>query len=429
MILLFAHLGYAYAGGRVSSASQDASTPSESLLFRFDSATIDSTYRTNTRTLVQWDSVLSYLIPTIDTLRIIGYASTDGPYSANERLSAKRAESVRRAILERHPDLDASRVSMVSAGEDWETLRRLVAEDDNIPHKDELERAILSKDDPDRLEARIKRIGNGTAASYIWSHYASLLRRVSIEFTLQAPEPPDCNVLTEPPCEPDSLAALTPISTPVLDTRPGAHADPFSGSAVESSEVQPSDIAAVGLREISPRTDNYRWALKNNLLYDGLLIPNIEAEYFINNRLSVSLELDAAWWHWTSAARNYELWLVSPEFRYWLRGDGSHRGFFGGVYAALGSYDLKFGRQGYWNKTLWSSGVSVGYYLPVKRSFGLEFTLAAGYMYTKYYKYTIFDPMGNHRVYDGTDQTTYFGPTKAKVSLVWRLGRSKQKGK
>lgn len=91
-------------------------------------------------------------------------------------------------------------------------------------------------------------------------------------------------------------------------------------------------------------------ALKNNLLYDTILLPNIELELYIARRL------------------------------------------------------------------------------PIKSTFGIEFNLGLGFLYTKYEKYTRNEQMYNHYVFYGKDKLKYFGPTKAKISLVWRLADKTKKG-
>lgn len=119
---------------------------------------------------------------------------------------------------------------------------------------------------------------------------------------------------------------------------------------------------------------------------------------------------------------------LSPEFRFWLRPDSRFNGHFFGLYVGGGYYDLKCGATGYQGKFYIAAGISYGFYLPIKSNFGIEFNLGLGFLYTKYEKYTRNEQMDNHYVFGGKDKLKYFGSTKAKISLVWRLGDKAKKG-
>ena len=78
-----------------------------------------------------------------------------------------------------------------------------------------------------------------------------------------------------------------------------------------------------------------RLAIKTNLLYDLLLLPTLEMEYRFNDKWSLNLEGSLAWWRIGGGVNKYyDLWIISPEARYWFKTKapwhGHHAGFFVG---------------------------------------------------------------------------------------------------
>ncbi len=170
-------------------------------------------------------------------------------------------------------------------------------------------------------------------------------------------------------------------------------------------------------QELSPR-----FAVKTNLLYDAVLFPSVEGEYYFARRWSANLDFQMAWWKLPSKDYYYQLAVVSPELRYWLKGQSAFRGHFASLYVLGGIYDLKFSeREGFQSDELWSAGIGWGYYFPLPHKFALEFALSAGYLSTRYEKYRLSPTDIHHYIYDGTSRFSYFGPTKAKICLVWRF--------
>lgn len=161
----------------------------------------------------------------------------------------------------------------------------------------------------------------------------------------------------------------------------------------------------------------HRLALKTNLLYDALLLPNVEAEWRFNDKWSVALESGIAWWGIYSGNKSYRLAMVSPEVKRWLRPRGPWHGIYIGAFAGVGLYDLEKSSRGYRGEGA-MGGLSVGYMWPISRCLSLEAAVGAGYLYTRYKEYI---PRDGHHVYQRTKEINYFGPLKAKFSLVWRL--------
>jgi len=168
--------------------------------------------------------------------------------------------------------------------------------------------------------------------------------------------------------------------------------------------------------------DNYRFALRANILYDALGVPNLGLEWRVDEGWAVNLDAGASNWGSTTGTMQ-KLWFVNPEMRYYM---GNARRFYvgaGGNYAKYNVYKGVIGSMaskdtGY-QGSMWNVGATVGYQLPLGRSFALDFNLGLGY---NSFSYDSFELINGIRVKKERDQTkNLFGPTQAGVSLVWKF--------
>lgn len=195
------------------------------------------------------------------------------------------------------------------------------------------------------------------------------------------------------------------------------------------------------------RTFRPLFAMKTNLLFDAVLAPNIELEvpFGRDKRWSMMAEVWCPWWrfdhnpagevnpYYRSDQRPtktaYELLTVGVEARYWFaprcaKSRPALTGAFVGLYGAGGKYDL--GRKGEGDQGEFTSlGLSVGYSWPIARHWNLELSAAAGYVGGPkvHYQNEFDDARLIYRRH--SDHWYYIGPTKAKVSLVWVIGKAK----
>jgi len=168
--------------------------------------------------------------------------------------------------------------------------------------------------------------------------------------------------------------------------------------------------------------DNYHFALRTNLIYDALLVPNLGLEWRVNENWAVKLDAGGSSWG-SETGKVQKLWFVNPEVRYYM---GNARRFYvgaGGNYAEYNVYKGVLGSivskdTGY-QGSMWNVGATVGYQLPLGRSFALDFNLGLGYTQ---FKYDSFEMVNEVRVKKDRDRTkNIFGPTQAGVSLVWKF--------
>ena len=185
-------------------------------------------------------------------------------------------------------------------------------------------------------------------------------------------------------------------------------------------------------------------ALKTNLLFDAATILNIEVEVPINERWSVAGEWIFPWWSFggsSKAQKNDErstlqILNLNLEGKYWL-GDRSSKakmtGWFAGAYVGAGLYDLEYKSDGFQGEFFIMGGLSGGYAHTVNKSGSLrmEYSIGLGYMQTDYRKYDSHyaEDFGEwHKMQRSSGMQAWFGPTKAKVSLVWLFNHKRRKG-
>ena len=178
------------------------------------------------------------------------------------------------------------------------------------------------------------------------------------------------------------------------------------------------------------------FALKSNALFWAAGAPNFGIEYPINNRWSICGDYVAPWSSSFATGLYYQLMMINAEGRYWF-GDREERpvmtGWFAGVNLGGGYYDFMLNNQkkGLQGEFYILAGVSAGYSHSISSNdrVRLEYALGLGYMQTRYRKYHWDD---FDYVLDAPREqvwkTSIFGPTQAKVSVVWLLFVNKKGG-
>ena len=108
-------------------------------------------------------------------------------------------------------------------------------------------------------------------------------------------------------------------------------------------------------------------------------------------------------------------------------------GLFTGLYAGGGYYDFMFDntRTGIQGEFYIMAGATVGYAHSISSNdrLRLEYTLGLGYLQTRYRKY-VWDYFDYVLTAPSTQswKTSIFGPTQAKVSLVWLIYKNRKGG-
>ena len=167
-------------------------------------------------------------------------------------------------------------------------------------------------------------------------------------------------------------------------------------------------------------------AIKTNFLENAALTPNLGLELGLGRKYTLDMRAgysDVSFWQSVFPDKDKQLVNAtgSAELRYWFCGKfNSH---FLGVHALYSRYDVKgldipllFDRDHRFDGTAYGGGVSWGYHWMWSKRWGLEFNLGAGFAILNYDKYDCgtCDLVGRF-------QKTYFGPTRAGITLVLLL--------
>ena len=192
--------------------------------------------------------------------------------------------------------------------------------------------------------------------------------------------------------------------------------------------VEPTPEPAATAKEKKP----FYMALKTNMLYDVVAIPNVAAEFHLGDRFSLSANYTHAWW--SNASKNFfwRYYGAEASLRYWF-GKSSRvkplQGHHIGVNYQIMTYDFQLGGEGVLagkpggtliDRPSHTVALEYGFSVPIARRLNLDFVVGVGYNWGKFVKY---NPVDGHFVWKGDYSRKYLGPTKAEVSLVWQIGR------
>lgn len=367
---------------------------------------------------MQLDHIKRFLVlsPRVDSVVIHAFASPEGPYLNNKRLAEARARNAKRylqASMSANHQLPDSLIKLRPLPENWPGLRQLVMEDYPLADSAEIMEILDRKDINDEERKKLlKTISGGQSWSYINRHLLPRLR-YSTWVSVCYPVPGVAQVA-------EREMALCPI-VPDVAIRPE-----FLPVYQENTTMGKKTILA----------------LKSNLLYDALTLVNYSIEVPIANNYSVLFYHQFPWWRWGEANNEYCIRFLSlgAEARWWVKPEprpqkGKRRvrdklmGPFVGLYAESGKWDFELGRKICYQGEHWSAGLSFGYAMPIGRYLNMEYSLSVGYASIPYRKFT---PSKDYEILwrnpEKVGRWSYFGPTKAQVSLVLPIMAKSRKG-
>ena len=386
------------------------------IYFEKEETGVDSCYKTNSQGISALDSLLEEKVNSkyITALNVVTFVSPDGDSVYNTALSVRRNDSMREFLRQRYPFVDAEKIRLVSEGEDWSEFRKLVASDSDLPDREEVLMLIdYHRDNIVKRKELLQKLNQGMAYRYIVRNVLPKLRRSEITVVREVPEV-DKNTL-----EPVSSVSGLFVSNQE-EALPNNQPDKSEG---DSKEIQACE--AVVSEAEGPVGSKTVLAVKNNLLYDLALAPNLEVEIPVGRRWSLNAEYKCPWWLNSKHNFCYQLLSGGVEGRCWL-GNRQKRnrltGHFVGLYAEGGTYDFQWKGDGYRGDYYGAAGVTYGYARQLARHLSLEFSFGIGYLTTEYKKYT---PYEGDIVWTTSGRYNFIGPTKAKVSLVWLIKRGR----
>ncbi len=372
-----------------------------SIFYHYDQVTLDSTYLDNA---TQMKDAVRFLeiAPKIDSITIISYASPEGTYEVNVWLAKKRAETARDFILNNLPDKyeegEEPHITLKPMGENWKGLYDVLIKNYDRTDRDKvldiLEDSLIGSG---TRKWRLQQLDSGKTYKYIIRNYMPRLRSATWL------------------CVYEREAVIPLVYEEFATWRLDTYIPPVEMKRPERRIDEPV------LEKKTVLT------FKTNLLYDAVTALNVEAEVCIGNRFSAALEYVFPWWTWGPNGNKYAVQILEMglEPRWWFyrnEEQGRLQGHFAGVYGMSAKFDLQWDKSLCYQGYLWSAGLTYGYSLPLTDWMNMELSLSVGFLQADYKHYQPADDYSTLFLDKfNTGKLSYFGPTKAKVSLSFPI--------
>ena len=354
-------------------------------------------------------------------IRILSAASPEGNSALNKRVAKRRGERLRDYLKETLV-LPDSIFTVSSAGEDWQGLASLIAKE-KTPWRNKALQIIRHTPEwvtrngkvVDGRKRQLQNLDGGKAWKYMLDNHFYTLRTGAVVVcevkTLAAESTPSA-----------AEASLEQARQESASQQPASQSPSSPPFPAIPSQVHPSSESQ------SPPVASY-FALKSNLLYDALLVPNLSLEASIGSGWTLGAGGMLAWWSKDAKHRYWRIYGGDLEIRKYfgtLSKSKPLQGHHLGIYGDFLTYDFEFGAKGYQSKATYAAGIKYGYSHPIANRLNLDFALGIGYLHSNYKTYV---PRDGCYVYQETKKRKWLGPTQAEISLVWLLGKGNTNNK
>lgn len=163
-------------------------------------------------------------------------------------------------------------------------------------------------------------------------------------------------------------------------------------------------------------------SIKNNLLYDATLTPNLGVEFSLGSKSTLDFLVGLNPFDFSGGWKAKHL-LLQPEYRYWLC--DVFNGHFFGIHSHfsqfnVGGFDLPLGRlstfaDGRYQGYLYGGGISYGYQWILSPRWNLEASIGGGFARVHYDEYPCAEC--GTKLSDGVYD--YWGVTRGGISLIY----------
>ena len=409
----------------------------------------------NLDSLVNWLNAASDGAVRISKITIRAAASPEGPHKYNVDLARRRAESVRDYILAK-TGIDASLISLNPVGPDYEGLRKL-ADTTAFQHRDEVIDILdntplyIYRDGKivDGKKKQLMDLRGGRPWNWMLSNLYPILRRteVAIDYYRSVSEqtdspdaaksinPEGAKLVTEPekPVAEPAMPVTEPETPAIVPALPAETEQQPAEPEKPADAEQPAETAPDTLEPEPAESEPAKEfkgiiAFGTNALYDAALTPNFSVEVPIGRHWSAGLNYTFPWYIWKGNSRAYEILHLDLFARYYFKPSRALTGWFAGINAGAGYYDIQPDGDGYQGEALIFS-LEGGYSWQLSRHWSFNLSAAAGRMVTNYRKYNGVHSVYMHLVkqYEGT--FTWFGPTRLNAGFTYLFGRNASKKK
>ena len=384
------------------------------LYYRVNKSDIDKNYKGNGETIA---TMLRDIQTTLDVkgtiprnIKIIASASPEGSATLNKWLALERANKSKKFILDLFPQFNPNDIIVESCTNDWSGVIQALKIDKGIRYRDTI-LSILTNPRIKNKDAAVRAMPE--AFEIIREGLLDNMRTAAITITvLRTTENIDVYVVDEP--EPK----VEPVPVPVQQPKPEPKPEP-----------QPEPVPVV-IPEPTPLPPFYM-AVKTNMLYDLIAIPNVGIEFYLGKEWSILGNWMYSWWKTDRSHWYWRTYGGDITLRKWFGKKAQEKPLTGhhiGIYGQIVTYDFETGGRGYLaDKWSGGGGIEYGYALPVGKRLNIDFNLGMGFSGGNVKEYI---PIDSHYVWQKTKKSQWFGPTKVEVSLSWLLGRGNiNKGK
>lgn len=395
--------GYPSSGKWSGEQNDTSETEVVTIHYRVSKVNLLRDYMDNARQLSIIDRTFSNidLVEDMEFVAIIGAASPEGSTNHNAWLGANRALAVKSYIMSKFPYVNRDRLLTFSVGEDWEGFIEMIKDDPNIPAREELLDMLEKESNPNVRRDKMRRLAHGSTYQYLNKHILPYLRGGTA-----------CLIYFKKDKKPE----VPPIREVKVDT-----------IFIERIVYDCYDVI-----EEPAEHNPFYVALKNNLIFDFALLPNLAIEVPFGKGYKWSAEVEGHWSWWDTGASDYNfhrIQMAGLEVRRWFANKTGNplNGWYMGLYGYGGTYDVRLftnnnDDKGYLSNWSYSAGLSIGYAMPIGKRWNLEFGLGVGYFGGEYKKYDVSDCKDDSFPWLSTHDRNYLGLTKAKISLVWLIG-------
>lgn len=398
------------------------------IYFPTNSSKIDKNYHNNDITLKRLHDILLFVRSSnIDSIRIYSYSSPEGKIKYNNNLSRKRAEAVKDYFDLKYSHIPLVKIISLGRGENWFTFKNMVSLDKNLPNQIEVLRIINNKTKKlDYREKKLKQINKGKAYKYISKNIFPYLNTSKILIYYKEREYNSSFIEKSIEKEHENISDSNKKDANKKDSEDNHFLEFLIKNSFNvdtlKNELKVND--SIAQLQNNKSSKSITFALKNNLLYDLILAPNIEVEFPIKH-WSINLEYQFPWYVNTPKRLCYQVLLGGLEGRYWFYKKAEQKpltGYFMGLYVGMGLFDFQNGEKGAQGDINFLCGISGGYSKSISKNFNLEFSLGLGFFNSNNINYYAYEEL---LIKKNDSKFSYFGPTKAKVSLVWIINNKK----
>lgn len=380
--------------------------------FRQDRTVVDSSYLDNNREIAKLRNFLS-TNPRIDSIVVYSFASPEGIYEHNLKLSTRRGQTVR-SLIQGMSNISDSVFVIRALGENWPGFYEEVRVNYHGSDREQV-LSILGNNNikDDTKKWRLSRLSGGATYNELIRKHMPRLRMASWIYVYETRLLPG----------EESFDIVLEEEVPYIDIQP---------IVLKPTIIQPKPL----YEKVTIA------ALKTNLLYDAVTVFNAELEVPIGERFSIMVEDVFPWWTWGPNKKKFalQMWEMGVEPRWWFapthRRGGTNlssapssksqthsrdrlTGHFIGLYAMSAAYDFQNNFDICYQGEYWSAGLTYGFSMPIGKVLNMEFSASLGFLRSAYRHYQP-DPSYEHLYEDifNVGKFSYFGPTKLKVSLV-----------